>query len=191
MGRLNDDTIFTIFKDILEERAAIDSENPDNALHPGNRFRKLLRNTEFKIVLIIDAGFARTKTWLEGKQATDPTFYQNVTIRIPHQIRDDTNRYTRDEADTSRFYVTSLRHVVENVHCWERTWKIHDYKVPLSFLRKNFQFMHVFIYASLNYFGYNRRTDNKIETVPPALKAQYLKGTIIKLNFLYIIVFVI
>ena len=73
------------------------------------------------------------------------------------------------------------------MHAFQKTWAIHSHPVKEDFIAKKYAKIHVFIYASLNYFGYNRRTYKETEFIVPGMKSYLLSPN----KFAYISIFVL
>ena len=80
-----------------------------------------------------------------------------LRIKLSVMAKDETNRYSKAEADNSRFGVISIRNIVENVHVHQKKFCIHRHPIDLSDLKKHFSKYHKIRNAPINRLGCNTR----------------------------------
>ena len=107
-------------------------------------------------VFVLDAGFMGFKKWFDQ----NPQEFPNLRVFLPNRAGDpnDRDRVSSERADFTRQKVTSVRHIVENIHSHQKTWKIQGEKQNMDFLENNFMSYHKILNGCLNYFGINHRS---------------------------------
>ena len=84
--------------------------------------------------------------------------FPNLKTMQPVSQTDETSRYPSEEVDRTRVLVTSIRHIVENVHAQMKTWHIQRRPLDRAYMDRHFLQHHRFINGLINRFGFNRRT---------------------------------
>ena len=104
-------------------------------------------------------GFRDFANWVESEEGQNE--FPFLSCKLPVMRKDETGRYTTEESDKSRTEVTKIRHVVENAHAAQKTFRYFKHAHDLSEFEKHFLKNHRFINACLNRFGFARRTQTE------------------------------
>ena len=80
-----------------------------------------------------------------------------LQVKLPVMTTDETNRYSKQEADQSRLEVTSIRHIVENIHAHQKKYQIQKHPVDLQYLKRHFTKYYRFVNSLINRFGFTTR----------------------------------
>ena len=115
-------------------------------------------------LFIMDRGFEHFISWVKTKRKNDPSFYPQLEMVMPCKKTDkETKQYEKEPVNYSRSHVTAIKFIVENLHAWEKLFLMVRVENKHSFLTKHFGILN-FVAASLNYFGYRRKTGKTCET---------------------------
>ena len=88
----------------------------------------------------------------------------------------ETNQYHSSEVDESRLKVTSCRSIVERIHSRIKIFKFLQQENNATFLKNHLEPLSNFVIASLNKFGFSRRTGVETESFPAPEIFQTLSG---------------
>ena len=157
-GRKNDSAIL---RDIFEEKV--------EAL---KGFLEMVKAND--CLFIMDRGFEHFISWVKEKQKNDPSFYPRLKMIMPCKKTDkETKQYEKMAVNYSRSHVTAIRFIVENLHAWEKLFLLLRVENQHSFLLKHFKIVN-FVAASLNHFGYQRKTGKISQTFSALEKFELL-----------------